>query len=606
MLVEPGDERPGVRIELQSEQDGYFAGFAKEIGAGALYGFSLDKSEKLFPDPASRFQPEGPHGLSQVVDPIAFPWTDGRWPGLELRGQVFYELHVGTFTPEGTWQAAAEQLGALADLGITAIEVMPIADFPGRFGWGYDGVNLFAPSRLYGTPDDFRSFVDQAHAAGIGVLLDVVYNHFGPDGNYLGEFSAAYLTDKANDWGRSINFDGEQSAAVREFFIANAAYWIDEFHLDGLRLDATQDVHDSSDTHILAEIGRAVRKAAGKRRTIVVAENEPQDARLVQSAEEGGFALDGLWNDDFHHTAQVALTGRSEAYFTDYRGQPQEFISSVKYGFLYQGQHYRWQGKPRGTPSHRLPPETFLIYLENHDQIANTGRGERTHLGNNPGRLRAMTALLLLGPNTPLLFQGQELSSSKPFLFFADHEPELAKAVRSGRAKFLSQFPRLATPEMQAQLPDPAALETFESSKLDFSEREKHAATYDLHRDLLRLRRTTAAFQNQRAGGVDGAVLGPEAFVLRFFTDDNEDRLLVVNLGLDFALREAPEPLLAPPAGKHWEIAWSSEDPRYGGSGIAPLAREGLWHLPGQAAIVLVPADGPPESANNPSSEAKG
>jgi maltooligosyltrehalose trehalohydrolase len=523
-----------------------------------------------------------------------------------MRGQVFYELHVGTFTPEGTWQAAAEQLDELAELGITAIEVMPIADFPGRFGWGYDGVNLFAPSRLYGTPDDFRSFVDRAHAAGIGVLLDVVYNHFGPDGNYLGEFSSAYLTDKANDWGRSINFDGEQSAGVREFFTANAAYWIDEFHLDGLRLDATQDVHDSSTAHILAEIGRAVHQAAGKRRTIIVAENEPQDARLVQASENGGFGLDGLWNDDWHHAAQVALTGRSEAYFTDYRGQPQEFISSAKYGFLYQGQHYRWQGKPRGTPSHRLSPERFLIYLENHDQVANTGRGERTHLASNPGRLRAMTALLLLGPNTPLLFQGQEFSSSKPFLFFADHEPELAKAVRTGRAKFLSQFPRLATPEMQAQLADPAALETFESCKLDFSEREKHATTYDLHRDLLRLRRTTAAFQNQRAGGVDGAVLGAEAFVLRYFTDDGDDRLLLFNLRLDLALREAPEPLLAPPLGKHWEIAWSSEDPRYGGSGIAPLTREGVWYLPGQAALVLEPADGPPETIDNTSSEANG
>jgi maltooligosyltrehalose trehalohydrolase len=591
------DRRPsGDSAELRPERDGYFAGTLQGIGAGALYAFSLDGSETLYPDPASRFQPFGPHGPSQVVDPQEFRWTDNKWRGLRLRGQVFYELHVGTFTPEGTWQAAALRLPELAELGITAIEVMPIADFPGKFGWGYDGVNMFAPTRLYGTPDDFRAFVNRAHELGIGVLLDVVYNHFGPDGNYLGQFSDSYLKEEANDWGRIVNFDGRGSAGVREFVIMNAGYWIEEFHLDGLRLDATQDIHDTSETHILAEIGRAVREASGGRETIVVAENEPQETRLVRPLQEQGYGLDGLWNDDFHHTAHVALTGKSEAYFTDYRGQPQELLSAVKHGYLYQGQYYSWQKKRRGTSTRGLAPEAFVVYLENHDQVSNTGMGLRLHQLASPGCHRALTALLLLGPNTPLLFQGQEFSSSRPFLFFADHHPELAKAVRSGRAEFLTQFPSLANPEAQSRLADPADPDTYRRCQLDHSERASHAAAYALHRDLLRLRRDEPAFRAQQPGGFDGAVLGPEAFALRFFAESKTDeRLLIINLGVQLSLNPAPEPLLAPPADLMWDLLWSSEDPRYGGSGAQSLARKGAWQLPGLAALVLRPVSCTPD-----------
>jgi maltooligosyltrehalose trehalohydrolase len=370
----------------------------------------------------------------------------------------------------------------------------------------------------------------------------------------------------------------------------NAGYWIEEFHLDGLRLDATQDIHDTSKTHILAEIGRAVRAAARGRETIVVAENEPQETRLVRAIDEEGYGLDGLWNDDFHHTARVALTGKSEAYFTDYRGQPQEFISAIKHGYLYQGQHYSWQKKLRGTSTRGVPPEAFVVYIENHDQVSNTGPGLRLHQQASPGRYRALTALLLLGPNSPLLFQGQEFASSRPFQFFADHHGELAKAVREGRAKFLTQFPSLATPEAQAQLADPGDPETFRRCQLDHAEREANADAYALHRDLLRLRREEPAFRAQQPGGVDGAVLGPEAFVLRFFAeDDANDRLLIVNLGALLRLQAAPEPLLAPPASRRWELFWSSEDPKYGGSGAPPLAEDGPWELPGQASLVLRP-----------------
>jgi maltooligosyltrehalose trehalohydrolase len=592
VIIEHGcpSEATPLATTLLPEGNGYFSGLVASAGAGMLYRYRLDDGEQLYPDPASRFQPQGPHRPSQIIDPNAFQWTDSAWPGVRLEGQVIYEMHLGTFTQEGTWEAARRELAELADAGITLIEVMPVADFAGRYGWGYDGVDLFAPSHLYGTPDDCRRFVDRAHALGLGVILDVVYNHLGPDGNYLEQFSPQYFTDRySTDWGKAINFDGEHAGPVREFFLANAGYWIDELHFDGLRLDATQNIYDQSADHILAAITRQVRKAAQGRATLLVAENEPQHTKLVRSPAQGGYGLDALWNDDFHHSAMVALTGREEAYYTDYCGTPQEFISMLKWGFLYQGQRYKWQGKRRGTPTFGLKPATFVTYLQNHDQIANSANSLRVHMLTSPGRYRAMTALLLLGPGTPLLFQGQEFAASNPFLYFADHKPDLAPLVRRGRAEFLSQFPSIADPDMQSRLPDPSDLQTFERSKLDLSERQRHTEVYTLHRDLLRLRHQDAVFHSQRPSGVDGAVLGPDAFVLRFFAEDNHDRLLLVNLGRDLHFDPAPEPLLAPPEHMVWEVLWSSEDPAYGGAGIPPLETEDNWRIPGEAAVVLIP-----------------
>jgi maltooligosyltrehalose trehalohydrolase len=590
------ESEAGARLsafELTAEDNGYFSAFRPEVSDGALYRFRLDGDDSyLYPDPASRFQPAGPHGPSRVVDPSKFEWTDAGWRGRPLRGQVIYELHVGTFTPEGTLAAAARELRELADAGITVVELMPLADFPGRFGWGYDGVNVFAPTRLYGEPDDLRRFVDEAHRLGLSVILDVVYNHFGPDGNYLGQFSENYLTDRYdNEWGDALNFDDDGAAPVREFFTANAGYWIEEFHMDGLRLDATQQMFDASVEHILNAVGRAVRRAAKGRETIIVAENEEQEARLVRPAERGGYGLDGLWNDDFHHSARVAATGRNEAYYTDFAGRPQEFISAVKYGYLFQGQRFKWQRKRRGEPSLDVPPEAFVAYIQNHDQVANSATGERLHKLTSPGRFRALTALLLLAPSTPMLFQGQEFASSAPFLFFADHEEALSKLVCKGRADFLAQFRSAATKETRERLADPAARETFERCKLDLTERERNRRAYDLHRDLLRLRREDRVFSAQRPRGVDGAVLGSEAFVLRFFGDDaGDDRLLVVNFGRDLHLDTAPEPLLAPPADSVWTILWSSESPRYGGGGTPPLEADDNWRIPGHAAVALAPA----------------
>jgi maltooligosyltrehalose trehalohydrolase len=580
-------------IDLAPERDGYFSGFAGDVGAGTRYGYELDGGSRRYPDPASRFQPDGPHGASEVIDPFSYEWRHAQWGGVTLKGQVLYEMHVGTFTREGTWESAAAQFGELSRLGVSVLEVMPVAEFPGRFGWGYDGVDLFAPTHLYGRPDDFRRFVDEAHGHGLAVILDVVYNHLGPDASYLKQFAGSYFTDRyANEWGDAINFDGEDSAAVREFFVHNAGYWVDEYRLDGLRLDATQTIFDRSREHVLLAINRRVREAARGRRTIIVAENEPQHVRLVRPPEDGGYGLDALWNDDFHHSAMVAMTGRKEAYYTDYNGTPQEFVSTAKRGYLYQGQSFAWQRKSRGTPTRGISPAALVNYLQNHDQVANSGRGERIDRLTSPGRLRAVTTLLLLQPQTPLLFQGQEFAASSPFLYFADHRPDLAAQVRHGRASFLGQFPSLGTAEMQACLPDPGSRETFDRCKLDFAERETHGGAYRLHRDLLALRRTDPVFRAQ-SGELDGAVLGSEAFALRFFAEAPAigDRLLLVNLGRDLHLDVVPEPLLAPPENMSWSLLWSSEAPPYGGCGTPPVETEAGWRLPGHAAVVLAAAE---------------
>ena len=583
-------ERNGeqTNVELARESDGYYATFVEEAEAGTRYWYRLDG--QLLPDPASRWQPDGPLGASAVVDATRFSWRVPESRGLSMRGQVLYELHIGTFTPEGTWASAAGKLPLLARTGITVIEVMPVAEFPGRFGWGYDGVFPFAPTRLYGTPDDFREFVDAAHQHGLAVILDVVYNHFGPDGCVFARYSTDYFAPHSNEWGEGLNFDGPNAGPVRDFFISNAAYWIDEYRLDGLRLDATQSIHDGSDEHVLAVIARRARDAARSRQILLIAENETQDVRLVRPPAEGGYGLDGLWNDDFHHSATVALTGRREAYYSDHRGAPQEFISAAKRGYLFQGQRYAWQKQARGTRTDGLDPVTFVNFIENHDQIANSGDGSRLRTRTSPGRYRAMTALFILTPGTPMLFQGQEFGASTPFLYFADHHPELAAAVQKGRAEFLSQFPSMASPEMQRELPAPHDPQTFQRSMLDWSEYERHVSIRRLHEDLLALRRRDACFTAQHGGTVDGAVLASEAFVLRYAADAPDDeRLLCINLGPDLEAGAFPEPLLAPPDGRVWRVRWSSEDPGYGGTGTPEVVGAHGWMLPGHSAVVLAP-----------------
>jgi maltooligosyltrehalose trehalohydrolase len=573
-------------IPLEAEPGGYFSGFVPGAETGDLYFFGLEDGS-LSPDPASRFQPVGPFGPSEIVDPSTFEWTDQRWPGLARHEHVIYELHVGTFTPEGTWSAAQARLAGLADLGVRTVELMPVADFPGSFGWGYDGVDLFAPTRLYGCPDDMRHFVDAAHAVGLAVILDVVYNHLGPSGAIFDRFSPHYFTDRHdNDWGQALNFDDADSGPVREFFITNAVHWISEFHLDGLRIDAAQAIFDSSPEHILAAIATATRAAAPARRLLLVAENEPQDPIMLRPRNRDGHGLDAAVNDDFHHSAIVAATGRSEAYLSDYRGGSQELVSCVKRGYLYQGQWYSWQAQPRGSYSLDLGPRRFVHYLQTHDQVANSFRGRRLHELTSPGRLRALTALLLLSPPVPQLFQGQEFAASSPFHYFADHEGDLAEAVRVGRTAQVGQFRSMARAIGFEGMVPPDARATFERCRLDHGEATKNAEILLLHRDLLHLRRDDPVIAGPTTI-VDGAVLGPEAFVLRFFGSSGHDRLLIVNLGTDLSLVPNPEPLLAPPAQGSWVELWSSEDPRYGGSGTPESDVRGPWTLAAHSALFL-------------------
>ncbi|MDZ4800788.1 MAG: malto-oligosyltrehalose trehalohydrolase [Bryobacteraceae bacterium] len=583
----------GKRYPLHGESDGYFSGTVSGLSAGSRYKYRLPSGEE-FPDPASRYQPEGAHGPSEVVDSSVFAWTDSAWRGVPLERAVIYEMHVGTFTDEGTFAGAAKRLPHLRDLGITVIEVMPLAEFTGRFGWGYDGVSLFAPSHLYGSPDDVRRFVNEAHSHGMAVILDVVYNHFGPDGNYAGQYSRDYFSTKhKTDWGEAINFDGKNAGPVREFFIANAGYWVDEFHMDGLRLDATQNIYDDSEPHILAEVTTRVREAGGERTTLVVAENEPQHTRLVRPRAAGGFGADALWNDDFHHSAVVALTSHNDAYYTDYLGAPQEFISAMKYGYLYQGQWYKWQKQRRGSPAFDLEPTAFITFLENHDQVANSARGLRMIQQATPGMLKAMTALVLLGPGTPMLFQGQEFGSARPFLYFADMPGNLCELVRNGRQEFMRQWRSVGESEMLKCLSDPCTSQVFEDSRLDWTEAERNTSVLKLHTDLLRLRHTDPVLGCWRRGMFDGAVIGRDAFVLRAFSPTHGDRLMVVNMGRDLHLDPAPEPLLAPPEDCRWEVLFSTEDPEYGGCGSPVPEGDDNWRFSGHAALVLRAVAGP-------------
>jgi len=559
-------------ITLEPEAGGYFSGLVAGLGAAARYRFRLDGSRDLHADPMSRFQPDGPFGPSQVIDPNDSAWTDAGWQGIPAPAkQVLYELHVGTFTRAGTYSAAAQHLPFLADLGVTTIELMPINDYAGRRGWGYDGVNLFAPSRNYGTPAELRAFIDRAHALGVAVILDVVYNHFGPAGNSYFVYAPQFRAKSgANDWGDALDY---AHPGVREHFTTNAAYWIDEFHFDGLRIDATQTIHDDSEPHIIAEVVRKARAAAGTRTIFVVGENEPQDTAVI--TRDG---LDALWNDDFHHSARVALTGATDGYFHDYRGTPQELVSAIKHGFLYQGQLYGWQRNTRGTPTRGLARSSFIHFLANHDQVANAGFGERLSRIADPAKLRALTAVLLLSPEIPMLFQGQETGARAPWRFFADHDPELNKLVREGRAAFLGQFARLATSESRAALPDPTAKATFEACILDERERSFDNPWVKLHRDLLQLRRTMPP------DDIDGAVLGPETFCLRW-----PGHLLLVNLGRTFRDNILPEPLLAPPLGTGWRAIWSSEHPDYGGHGTPEPFTTARLAIPAHAAVLCAP-----------------
>jgi maltooligosyltrehalose trehalohydrolase len=486
---------------LNAEGNGYYSGFLENAPAGTRYRFRLGATE-AYPDPASRYQPNGPHGSSQVVDPDGYDWGDATWGGAALVNQVIYELHVGTFTPEGRFDAAAARLPELVELGVTAVELLPVAEFPGTRGWGYDGVDLFAPHHAYGGPEGLKRLVDACHAHGLAVVVDVVYNHLGPDGNHLGRYGP-YFTDRyRTPWGDALNLDGPDSGPVRRFIVDNALTWLRDHHCDGLRLDAVHAIVDTSAVHILEQIAEEVRalEAALGRTLWVIAESDLNDPRLVRPVEVGGYGLDAQWSDDFHHALHVALTGEHQGYYGDFAGLA-DVAKALRDVFVNDGRYSRFRRRVHGRPPAGLPASRFLGYLQNHDQVGNRARGERSAALMSHGRLRIGAALVLLAPFVPMLFMGEEWASSSPFQYFTDHQdPDLAEAVSRGRR---SEFAAFGWGE--EEVPDPQDPATFQRSKLDWQERERepHRGMLDWHRRLLALRRGHPALSDPRRAAVD-------------------------------------------------------------------------------------------------------
>lgn len=490
-------------------EHGYWTGTFDDLPPGTLYRYRLNRSrEQIFPDPASQYQPRGVHGPSQVIDASAFQWSDTAWRTPALDRFVIYELHVGTFTPEGTYEAVARRLDYLSQLGITAIELMPIGDFAGAHNWGYDGVAMFAPARCYGAPDSLRALVDAAHRRGIAVVLDVVYNHFGPDGAYAHAFSPYYFSDRhESPWGRGINFDGPHSPEVRRFFIENALQWVQDYHVDALRLDATHAIVDDSAQHVLAELVSTVR-AEGGREVLFMAEDHRNLSRLLQPVPLGGYGLDAVWADDFHHQVRVHTAGDRDGYYADYDGRTRDLEATLRQGWFYTGQVAPHTGRPRGTPPDGLDPAQFVICIQNHDQVGNRVDGARLHHQVDPAVYRAVTVLLLTAPQTPLLFMGQEWAAATPFQFFTDHHEELGRQVTKGRRAEFAAFDAFSSP---TAVPDPQEPETFHRSRLRWSELDHpaHAGVLRLYQRLLHLRGAHPAMQAS----------GPETFDVRALDD---------------------------------------------------------------------------------------
>jgi maltooligosyltrehalose trehalohydrolase len=490
----------GQNLPMRDAGDGWFRCDDADAAAGDRYGFVLDGGEAL-PDPRSASQPDGVHGLSQVVDHGAFAWTDAAWHGAPLASAVIYELHAGTFTAEGSFDAVIPHLPELVSLGVTAVELMPVAEFPGRRGWGYDGVDLYAPHHAYGGPDALKRLVDACHAQGLAVVLDVVYNHLGPDGNYLGRYGP-YFTDRyRTPWGDALNLDGASSDPVRGFIVDNALMWLRDHHIDGLRLDAVHAILDTSAVHILEELAIAVEALQGElgRTLWLIAESDLNDPRLVRSREAGGYGLDAQWSDDFHHALHAALTGESSGYYADF-GTLDDVARALRHVFVADGSYSRYRRRHHGRPATGLPGSRFVGYLQNHDQVGNRAAGERSSALMSPGRLRIGAALVLLAPFVPMLFQGEEWAASTPFQYFTDHQDSaLGRALAEGRRR---EFAAFGWPAENA--PDPQDPATFERSRLDRSERDMpaHRDMLEWHRRLIALRRGHPALSDARMAAV--------------------------------------------------------------------------------------------------------
>lgn len=589
-------ERSGLEvasIPLIRAQDGYFHGLVPQMQAGDRYRYRVDGAGP-YPDPASRFQPEGVHGPSEVVDPSQFVWSDNAWRGITLEEAVIYELHVGTFTEAGTFAAATERLPQLVDLGITAVELMPVADFPGQRNWGYDGVSLFAPARCYGRPEDLRRLVNQAHNLGLAVLLDVVYNHLGPDGNYLRAFSPYYFSKEySTPWGEGLNFQGEQCEAVREFFMENALHWLLEYHLDGLRLDATHVISDNSPKHFLAELAQRVHATVTDRHVLLIAEDLRNLAVLIKTPHQGGWGLDGVWADDFHHQIRRLLAGDHEGYYSDYSGSVADLARTIDKGWFYCGQYSKHLQAPRGTDPAELPPSRFIICLQNHDQIGNRAMGERLHHQIDLASYRAASALLLAAPQTPLLFMGQEWACSSPFLYFTDHRPELGRLVTQGRRQEFRHFSSFSDPQAQQRIPDPQALSTFIASKLNWAETqaEPHASIRRLYQALLRLRKSEPALRARSRQDYQVDSLAADVILLRRQPANGPALLCIFRLRDNGTIDLREHRLAWLGQGRQWRVLLTTEDPAFApesrppGIGLPPHGP--VIHFAGPAAVFL-------------------
>jgi malto-oligosyltrehalose trehalohydrolase len=533
VAVELEGARGSVPMEAASE--GWFEAHTREAGAGSLYRYLIDE-ELPVPDPASRYQAADVHGPSVVVDPGAYRWAAAGWCGRPWHEAVLYELHVGTFTPEGTFDAIRSRLDYLAGLGVTAIELMPIADFSGTRNWGYDGVLPYAPASAYGTPEALKRLVDDAHARGLMMLLDVVYNHFGPDGNYLNAYAPQFFTRRfETPWGAAIDFARRE---VRDFYRYNALYWLDEYRFDGLRFDAVHAIIDESEPHVLEEIADAVRERFdGEREIHLVLENEDNTTRYLERAPSARpRRYTAQWNDDIHHACHVIATGEGAAYYEDYVERPiDQLLRCLAEGFAFQGDPFRhWHGKARGEPSVHLPPTAFVSFLQNHDQIGNRAFGERLTVLAEPEVLRALAAIVLLAPSPPMLFMGEEWGAEDPFLFFCDFHDELADSVRKGRRREFAKFPEFQDESSRERIPDPNAEETYVRSMLDWNrlESERHAAWLGYYRQLLEVRHREIVPRVPGIGGAAGRTwrFGRGGLAVTWLTGEGAELALLANL----------------------------------------------------------------------------
>jgi 1,4-alpha-glucan branching enzyme/maltooligosyltrehalose trehalohydrolase len=542
------DDTASPATPMARQHGGWWELTTDRAKAGSRYRYRVDGID--IPDPASRHQPDGVHAASAVVDPAAYTWSDANWRGRPWEQVVIYELHLGTFSESGDFAGAIGHLDDLVRLGVTAVELMPIAAFPGKRNWGYDGVQLFAPCAAYGSPEDLKALVEACHVRGLAILLDVVYNHFGPEGNYLHVISPDFFTERHHTpWGAAINFDGPRSRPVRDFVVHNALYWLEEYHFDGLRLDAVHAIIDDSTPDILTEIAATVRRQIAGRPVHLVLENDRNEAhRLVRSGDRPTL-YSAQWNDDLHHALHVLTTGETSGYYGDYAERPIAYLGrALARGFAYQGEPSPHRGgEPRGEASGHLPATAFVSFLQNHDQIGNTPFGTRIAETAPEELVHAAAAVVLLSPQIPLLFMGEEWASSRPFRFFCDFEPQLAEAVRQGRRREFAHYPEFGDPAMHDQLPDATAESSFEASRLDWSERhrERHAQWLERYRKLLGVRaRELAPRLRGIASGGRFDVLGPAALRVEWRFADDAGLLLLANFA------DAPVPLADPaPSG---------------------------------------------------------